>query len=114
MPAKVKTETLKREPTDLLPLCGCEGCIPLETEFKDDPVMLSFLKRTLLKRGWTGVATPAEKLYQKFHSTWAAGLAERGAARMAEFREKSQTEGTLSPTDDKSDTGVPEQAGLAL
>lgn len=79
MPKRSEAVVTQRAPVDLLPICGCAGCQPLEAEFQADPVMLSFLKRTLLKRGWTGVATPAEKAYQRAHSTWMAGLADRAA-----------------------------------
>lgn len=108
-PTKPKAPDLTAQRSaNLLPLCGCAGCQPLELEFQADPVMLSFLKRALLKRGWTGVATPAEKSYQRFHSTWAAGLAERGAALAAErpeFGQKPKAAAVLL-ADDESDAIV--------
>lgn len=113
MPKKTEAATVKRVTADLVPLCGCAGCQPLEQEFQADPVLLSFLKRALLKRGWAGIATPAEKSYQRAHSTWAAGMAERAAelaartrfgttAETAEFGEKPAT-GTDSMPDALSD-----------
>jgi hypothetical protein len=52
--------------------CTCDGCAALEVEYRADPVLLAFLKRRLLKRGWAGgQPSPAEKAYQKAHCDWA-------------------------------------------
>jgi hypothetical protein len=52
--------------------CTCIGCAALEAEYRTDPVLLAFLKRRLLKRGWAGgQPSPAEKAYQKAHCDWA-------------------------------------------
>lgn len=54
----------------------CQGCAALEAEYGSDRILLTFLKKRLLKRGWSGPRSPAEQKYIQEHATWSG--ARRG------------------------------------
>jgi hypothetical protein len=57
---------------------NCDArCTALSEEYGSDRELLDFLKRRLLKRGWAGKLTEAERAHVKVHVDWATrdGLA---------------------------------------
>jgi hypothetical protein len=52
--------------------CDCRACRDLASEYANDPVLLEFYRVNLLKRGWAGSRTPAEKVYIQAHTVSSA------------------------------------------
>ena len=86
--------------------CTCAGCVGLAERFRDDPVLLTFYRANLLKRGWAGSIDDVERAYMLSHAPWYNNMVERAsgrrigmgqAARFADTGEASGSPGEEMP-----------------
>ena len=71
----------------------------LAQEYKNDPQLLAFYKRKLLRRGWAGTYTPAEGKYVSLVHK-AEGKYQTGAGeRLKEWRQSHSLVVPDAPTD---------------
>ena len=61
--------------------CTCAGCVGLAERFRDDPVLLTFYRANLLKRGWAGSIDDVERAYMLSHAPWYNNMVERASGR---------------------------------
>jgi len=101
--------------------CRCADCQGLAARYKDDPQLLAFYRRNLLKKGWAGSTDEVEKAYQAAHAGWYRA-AQKSGQRMAEEmarREREVQVGEASGAKDEELGGQrqgthPPQGQLAL
>jgi hypothetical protein len=63
--------------------CSCQGCTMLAAQCGADLELLAHYRRRLLRRGWSGATTTAEKVFTSAHSTWRSRLSNAGTQTIA-------------------------------